>query len=84
MWLQILKDLVLTAFGADKWAAIGTKLGLTEGDEAILELKQYPDETTVAGVVATADVLGIPVVDALRAFGGHFVTYLEKGDNSAF
>lgn len=75
----ILKELVVTKFGEDKWAAIGAKLGLTEGDATILEMKQYPDETTVAGVVATAEVLGVSVDDALRVYGAFFVQFVHMG-----
>jgi hypothetical protein len=67
---------VVTKFGIDKWALIGAELNLTEGDEAILELIQYDDATTVAGVVATAKVLGVTVDVALRVFGDHFVEYV--------
>mmetsp|Transcript_89539 Transcript_89539/g.255752 ORF Transcript_89539/g.255752 Transcript_89539/m.255752 type:complete len:94 (+) Transcript_89539:179-460(+) len=70
----ILKDLVVSKFGEEKWAAIGAKLGLAEsGDGPILEEKQYPDETTVAGIATTAEVLGVSFEDgecASQAYRG--------------
>mmetsp|Transcript_89537 Transcript_89537/g.255745 ORF Transcript_89537/g.255745 Transcript_89537/m.255745 type:complete len:186 (+) Transcript_89537:179-736(+) len=76
----ILKDLVVSKFGEEKWAAIGAKLGLAEsGDGPILEEKQYPDETTVAGIATTAEVLGVSFEDALKVYGAHFVHFVYKG-----
>ena len=72
----VLKDLVVTQFGLDKWALIGKELNLTDGDAVILELKQYPDVLTVTSIVATAEVLGVAVDELLRVFGAHFVEYM--------
>lgn len=75
---MILKDLVSREFGEDKWLAVLSELGVDD-DAVLLELKQYPDETTIAGVNATAKVLGVTFDDALKVFGAHFVTFVRRG-----
>ena len=77
----ILKDLVVSHFGCDaKWAEVVAELK-AEDDASLLELKQYPDDISVACIAATAKCLGVSVADALRAFGGHFVDYVFCGSH---
>lgn len=71
----VLKDLVLTKFGEDRWATIGKNLGLTDEGTILDANKQYDDSVTLSVLVATSKVLGVSVHDTLRAFGQHFVTY---------
>lgn len=75
----ILKDLIITKFGQDKWTSILRELDVQ--DEAVIldAHKQYDDATTVAGVEATCKVLGISWDDALEAYGAHFVAYVYLG-----
>ena len=78
----VLKDLVVSKFGADKWAAVLTELGRKdeEDEEALCDTSvQYEDSITVAAVVATAKVLRISFDEGLRSFGGHFVEVIYMG-----
>ncbi len=43
---------------------------------------QYDDAITVAAVVATAEIVGVSVDDALRAYGGFFVKAVHAGDHN--
>ena len=76
----VLKDLVVSKFGGAKWAEVVAELK-AEDDASLLELKQYPDDISVACIAATAKCLGVSVADALRAFGGHFVDYVFCGSH---
>eukprot|EP00947_MAST-08B_sp_MAST-8B-sp1_P006532 g6532.t1 len=76
----VLKSLVLEKFSAEAWAAILVELNI-EDDAPILELKQYDDAVTVAGVTATAKVAGVPFDDALRVFGNYFVHFVHAGNH---
>ena len=56
----ILKDLVLKKLGgAETWSKILGKLGLATDDAIVDDCKQYDDSTTVAGIKATAEVVGV-------------------------
>jgi len=71
----VLKSLVEERFGHDSWQAICSELGIDD-DSQILQLKQYDDAISVAGVVATAKVLGVGAADALKLFGEHFIRFI--------
>jgi hypothetical protein len=66
------------------WHKILVKLGVKpEEDGPILVVEtQYDDAITVAAVVATAEVVGVSVDDALRVFGGFFVKAVHAGDHN--
>lgn len=74
----VLKDLILAKFGESTWKSILHELSVTD-DSTILQLTQYDDATTVAGITATTKVLGIDWDDALRVYGGHFVNFAYTG-----
>ncbi|CAK8995905.1 Guanylate cyclase soluble subunit beta-1 (GCS-beta-1) (Guanylate cyclase soluble subunit beta-3) (GCS-beta-3) (Soluble guanylate cyclase small subunit) [Durusdinium trenchii] len=70
----ILKDLVLSMYGKEKWASILKRVRLTE--EEILEPVQQPDEVSFSLLGATCQETNLNLEDALEAFGRHFVGYM--------
>jgi hypothetical protein len=74
----ILKQFIVTTFGEEKWREILDGLNIKD-DSDILELRHYDDSITFAGVTTTARTLGVSVDDALRAYGGYFVTFVSMG-----
>ena len=76
----VLKAFILERMGGQEvWDRILQELSVAD-DSAILDLEtQYDDATTVAGVTAAAKVLGVEFDDALRAYGGYFVEYVNAG-----
>jgi hypothetical protein len=47
-------------------------------DAVFVIMKQYPDELTYALAGCVARRLGVPLPDALRAFGHHWMAYAER------
>jgi hypothetical protein len=78
-----LKELILTKWGEDTWIAIGQELGFDtskeDWDGPIMEMSQHDDAITVAGVSATAKVLGVTWDEALRVYGAFFVDFVHMG-----
>lgn len=75
----VLKELVVSEFGKEKWDEILTRLNVTD-DATILDTDvQYEDEVTVKAIVTTSEVLGVSFDDALRVYGGFFCRYVHRG-----
>jgi hypothetical protein len=74
---QALEALVTERFGAETWAAVRQKAGIS--DPAFITMKQYPDEVTYALAGALSEHLQAPLPDLLRAFGVYWVAYAKRG-----
>jgi len=72
----ILKDLITSSFGLEKWAQILKLSGLEE--DQILEPVQQPDDVTFKLVGAICEVTELNLEEALEAFGRHFVSFTLK------
>jgi Haem-NO-binding len=70
---RALADLVKQRAGADVWERLKAEAGVEV--DVFLSLERYPDETTVALVVAAARALGRSPEQLLEEFGRHWVTY---------
>jgi len=75
----IMKDLVVSKFGKDKWELVMAELNLEDDAEILDVARQYDDAVTVAGVEAVSKVLGAPWDAALELYGAHFVAYVYEG-----
>ena len=70
---QAIEELVTERFGAEAWATIKTKAGVTE--ELFLSMQSYPDATTYRLVAAASETLGVPSGQLLEAFGEYWTRY---------
>lgn len=68
---QAIEQMVTAAHGAERWAEIKRRSGVTT--EVFVSNEGYDDATTYALVGAASEVLGEPVDLILRAFGEHWV-----------
>jgi Haem-NO-binding len=48
------------------------------GTDVFLSLEKYPDQTTVALVVAASNALGVTAADLLQDFGKHWIVYAAE------
>ena len=71
-----LQEMVTERHGAAAWDVIRADAGVE--DRIFVVMKQYPDEVTYRLAGAVAKVLGVPVPDALRAFGHFWIVYAER------
>lgn len=69
------EKLVLSKFGVEVWHQVKEKAGCVVGDGCFVRHEYYPDESTVALVVAASEVLGITVDQVLEAFGTYFMEF---------
>lgn len=81
---MILKELIVEKFGVEKWHEILKRLGIDptekDADAGVIDpSKYYPDDLSVKAVVTTAEVLGVSFDDAMRVYGGYFVSYVHMG-----
>lgn len=67
------KDLVLSAFGAEKWTEICRKAGITQDEFGAMEA--YSDDVTYRLVGAASEVLGLSASAILQEFGKHWIKY---------
>jgi hypothetical protein len=80
-----IEDLVVSAHGADKWAAILREANVDE--PAFVGMARYPDELAGRIVGAASKVLGAAPEDIMRAFGRYWTTHTAPhyyGDMLAF
>lgn len=70
------QELVVSAFGADKWEQIRVKAGI--GVESFSRMEPYPDELTYKLVGAASEVLGLHTDDVMKAFGEFWVLYTGR------
>ena len=68
-----LKELVITHHGEERWQRV-LALSNVPGD-SFLSMQSYDDQVTYDLAQAVAQELAIPVDDALRAFGVHWVEH---------
>jgi hypothetical protein len=73
---KAVKDLVVSAFGQNKWDEIKTKAGLTSDDFS--SMAPYSDDITYALVAAASEVLKIPASNVLQEFGKHWIKFTAK------
>ena len=69
----VLKDLIISVFSIETWAAILRRSSLQE--DHLLEAVQQPDEVTFKLLAATCEETELSLEDALEAFGRHLVTF---------
>mmetsp|Transcript_112624 Transcript_112624/g.357932 ORF Transcript_112624/g.357932 Transcript_112624/m.357932 type:complete len:637 (-) Transcript_112624:183-2093(-) len=79
----IWKDMVLTMDGPEAWAQILLEAGIWDEAE-VLDTVTQRDDLTFALFEGTCKVLAMPMDDALRAFGRHFVSFTLRSGNGAF
>tara|TARA_B110000503_G_C7036888_1_gene366504 strand:+ start:122 stop:670 length:549 start_codon:yes stop_codon:yes gene_type:complete len=66
-----LKDMVLRQFGEPAWQRVMQSAQVD--DDSFLTMRIYDDQVTYSLAAAAAEVLGLTLEDALRAFGVHWV-----------
>ena len=71
-----LQEMVTDRLGEAAWESIRAEAGVD--DAVFVIMKQYPDELTYALAGCVARRLGVPLPDALRAFGHHWMSYAER------
>jgi hypothetical protein len=71
-----LQEMVEQRLGEDAWQEIRREAG--SDDEVFIIMKQYPDELTYRLAASVAARMGVPLPDALRAFGHHWMSYAER------
>lgn len=70
---RAIHDLAEKSTDPATWQRIQARAGLEQ--DVFLSMETYPDEVTVALVVAAAAELGLSVDDLLERFGEHWVSY---------
>jgi hypothetical protein len=73
---QGLKELVISRAGDRIWSDICLSVGISAADFDLL--LPYDDSITYRLVGATSDALEIPVVEILRMFGSHWVSFTAQ------
>jgi len=76
-----LKEMVIEQFGMERWESILERSGVPV--DSFLSMRSYDDQRTYALAQGCADELGIPLADALRAFGAHWIEHTVERDYSA-
>lgn len=71
-----LQEMVEERLGTDAWESIRAEVKVP--DRVFVIMRQYPDEVTFALAGAVAGRLGVPVPDALHAFGHYWMVYTER------
>jgi hypothetical protein len=74
---QAIEAMVTEKFGAEQWERVKARAGVDE--PTFVTMKQYPDSVTYALAGAVAEVLELPLPDALRAFGAYWIEYARRG-----
>lgn len=69
---KAVEQLVKNQFGEDKWREIATKANV---EHSFISMDTYPDEVTYDLVAAASEILEIPAVNILEAFGEHWIQY---------
>jgi hypothetical protein len=80
-----IEDLVVSAHGQEKWAAILREAGVDE--PAFVGMARYPDELAGRIIGAASKILGATPEDIMRAFGRYWTTHTAPhyyGDMLAF
>lgn len=72
------ESLVVTKFGIEKWHEIKAKADCKVEDGGFIRHQYYSDGSTVALVVAAAEVLGLTVDQVLEAFGQYFMEFTRQ------
>jgi len=75
-----LKEMVIEQFGMERWESVLSRSGVPA--DSFLSMRSYDDECTYALAHACADELQIPLPDALRAFGAHWVEHTLNNEYS--
>ncbi|MFK7860635.1 MAG: heme NO-binding domain-containing protein [Granulosicoccus sp.] len=69
---KAVEQMVKCRFGESKWQEITAKANVPQ---SFVSMDTYPDEVTYNLVTAASEVLDIPSVDILEAFGEHWIQY---------
>lgn len=70
---QAARQMALVHLGAEGWSAFVRQHGLTE--DHFIGVDYYDDAETMRLVGLLAERLGLPIQDALREFGGHWIDF---------
>lgn len=71
-----LQQMVTERLGEEQWDSIRAELGIEE--RVFVVMRQYPDEITYRIAAAVAGRMGVPLADALQAFGHYWIAYAER------
>ena len=71
-----LQEMVVERHGEEVWAAICADAGVAE--PVFVIMRPYPDQVTFDLAAAVARRLGVPLADALQAFGHFWMVYAER------
>ncbi|MFK8081731.1 MAG: heme NO-binding domain-containing protein [Granulosicoccus sp.] len=69
---KAVEQLVKSQFGEDKWSEIATKANV---EHSFISMDTYSDQVTYDLVAAASEILEIPAVEILEAFGEHWIQY---------
>ena len=69
---KAVEQLVKCQFGEDKWREIARK---ANAQHSFISMDTYPDELTFDLVTAASEILEIPAVNILEAFGEQWIQY---------
>ncbi|MFK7994303.1 MAG: heme NO-binding domain-containing protein [Granulosicoccus sp.] len=69
---KAVEQLVKSQFGDDKWREIAAKANV---EHSFVSMDTYPDKVTYDLVAAASEILDIPPVKILEAFGEHWIQY---------
>lgn len=73
---QALQEMVTDRLGAEAWDRIRQQAGVQ--DRVFVVMRQYPDHVTYDLAGAVAAQLGVPLPDALHAFGHYWMAFAER------
>lgn len=73
---KAVEQLVTTEFGPTAWARIRAQAGVDT--DVFISNQAYDDDITYRLVAAASEVLNLPAVDILRAFGRHWVLHTAR------
>jgi hypothetical protein len=73
---QALQEMVTDRLGAEAWDRIRQQAGVQ--DRVFVVMRQYPDQVTYDLAGAVAAQLGVPLPDALHAFGHYWMAFAER------
>ena len=70
---KAMEDMVCSRYGEDTWSRILQRAGMEE--DAFISAYPYPDSLTYDLISAASDILEVPPVPLLEAFGQYWVLY---------
>lgn len=71
-----LQEMITERLGAQAWESIRAAAGVE--DRVFVVMRQYPDKVTYDLAAAAASQMGVPLADALHAFGHSWMSFAER------